>query len=334
MKYLKYKTKYQNLKTTLLQLGSGNDIAIIIAGDKTSVGYLINGQHHRVGFDTLKGAETVGQLKELIKKVIGSSLNILNFNSALKSNIPISNNDTIRAENNKLIYNNKSFNSILVQKTDVDELEKFCAIDDMMNMTQDRGKACPNKHIVQGSCSHPSFWESQSDYESKPNVLYWKEFVERILNYYNQVGVEPKPEGVEFILGATTNMSSTHPLKNSENGSNILKIYMNPFYKPENENENLDTKIIYIAKGFPLSGISNTDKLCIGLISRLSSLGPVHITNRICGSCFSSFYSLVHKYKFSYTVNPEQKISENDKQAINKKGHSISNCFTDVRMIK
>jgi hypothetical protein len=106
---------------------------------------------------------------------------------------------------------------------------------------------------------------------------------------------------------------------------------MNLNYPLTKESVNLDTKIIYIARGFPLSSISSTDKACIEHISRLSQLAPVHITNRICGSCFSSFYTLVHEYGFTYTVDPEQKITEDDRKIVNKSGMSISNCFSEKK---
>lgn len=341
-KYIKYKTKYENLKRNLKGNLRGGDTS-----SSTSSSFHMNGGGFTrfmpvvpspfrgnmpdskskpllVKTEELADVTNVGDLKKFIYSKTASHSQIVGINTLGSRGVYLKNDEPLSFENGKLMYKGKPAMGIMYEKFDHEQ--KKCSVPEMMNMTKQQSMGCPNRKLLDGSCSHPSFWESQSD---GCNIDWWGEFIGKLYESYSEEGVE-KPLGIEFVLGplekSISPIYSSHPLGNKE-PRKILKIYMNPYFRRD-EVYDIKGNVIILKRGFPLSAVGESNKKCLGFMVDLNKIAPVHITNKICGACFSSFFTLLHGKQITYSVSPEQGLNENDTREWTRRGTSVKNCFT------
>jgi hypothetical protein len=173
------------------------------------------------------------------------------------------------------------------------DMKEQCTIDEFMTGEKNLND-CNNKHLVEGSCGVPYFFKdgfTNINKESKNQLL-------KILEAAKILKVN-----IEFILGAIGQIEFVS--EKMEHG--WVSLYIDP--------ANVDNKQ-NIQIYFPLS---LKDKDLLDEIIEFAKHRKVHILNKMCGTCFPSFYYLVkNSDNISYNVNPDQGLNETDSPDIRK----------------
>ena len=182
------------------------------------------------------------------------------------------------------IKRNRVFIAQVETETDMKEQ---CTIDEFMTGKK-KMNDCNNKHLVEGSCGEPYFFKDgfeNINEESKIKLL-------KILEAAKILKVN-----IEFILGA----SKKNEFLSEKMEHGWISLYIDP--------ANVDNKK-NIRISFPLS---LKDKDLLDKIIEFAKHHKVHILNKMCGTCFPSFYYLVkNSDNISYNVNPDQGLNETD----------------------
>lgn len=193
--------------------------------------------------------------------------------------------------------------------------KKECTIDELMTLP-DYAEKCYNLNKVKGSCSHPSFQDSNRDL-----TLISKDFLLEILSLVERKLSDKKNVYLDLVLGATEfkysdfedNKNSVTVLINENHGINN-----NEILETMKKEENIIGKKYEFDLQFPLSFKYANSMSVLSEIIKLNSSGlDVRITNRICGTCFRSLWYLVGK-GIQYKVRPEQSLNDADTVAIRK----------------
>ena len=322
-KYLKYKNKYLSLKKIKGGASEWDKLSSSIAGFS---GKMIFVQHAAyIGYNDHVKFIMPAHLNTLIKKFkididkllteleedpIPESAQMLQ--KKIFSNMPKDINineqiDKIPDEHIKKIF------QILIEK------KTNCTVEQYMNLPSDEVFLCQNRQLVKGSCSEPGFFEKL---EAKPgkykslNDLF--SLVKDKMEYKDQLTI---------ILGA-----SKYPDEfNIKGDSRTLVLYitasivhksfitLDEAIKKLSEPEPIN--VLMISTEFPLEKPDNEILLIIKTLDEIKKSGKnVKIINKICGSCFRTFYHLVKKVGIDYEVSPYQGLDSADTPA-------IQNCF-------
>ena len=196
-----------------------------------------------------------------------------------------------------------------------------CTVDKFMDASFESKIKCINPQLVKGSCSYPGFFNSfnaNDDCTSHINIL---NIIKDKLEKGKSIGI---------ILGATKKFDAKYD----------INLYFNictasvetPECNSYKETDVILTELLTdeplksnyrILNYFPLNTNSNHMDL-LNLILELTNNYHIYLINKICGSCFRSFYYLTqHATKnFTYIVDPEQGLSSDDTPDIRK-------CFKD-----
>jgi len=199
-------------------------------------------------------------------------------------------------------------------------ITRKCTISELMGENKPDTIICNNPTTVTGSCSHPPFWGSNNDISVRAKT-YWNKFINKLYETIKGLPDSKKPNYIDFVIGGTELSEKKTEHINDEDETN-LTILVEPSYTDITNMEeftNYKNGIIYINESFPLSHNFTNSKSVLDNILKLHTQVPVRITNRICGSCFRSFYYLT-KIGIKYIVNPVQSVSVADTT-------SIKNCF-------
>jgi hypothetical protein len=200
---------------------------------------------------------------------------------------------------------------------------KLCTPEELMTLPN-YGTECKNVTKVVGSCGEPSFKEGK---KSKINDIE-KEKLLHIFNlFYGKV------EEIHIILGANPNFKSDFRIVKD----NYVCLFFDPngrddIYSDTTEKINFpQIKEFKFKLPFPLNFTDTNSKEILDKIIEIHNKGiNVYITNRICGTCFPSFYYLV-KNGIQYKVAPEQGLDDILKNSINPQDtEEIKDCFNPL----
>lgn len=236
---------------------------------------------------------------------------------------------------NKFVkYFTKNKNALMQQKGG-----DRCTIKEFMN--NENIENCENLSIVRGSCGDPTFINSQRNEGSKE--------LKEIFEYIQALMTKPTDEEVELaiILGASNPKEITNKAKNG------MTIYIEPTYmngdgqvRIYDEYSNIQSTngistddiniggIYYIGAYFPLNFQTETNKYILDIIIKISTNDKIKVSviNKICGTCFRSFWYLVNNSdgKIAYVVNPLQSADPYQKNDPYKPDNlMLLDCFKD-----
>ena len=119
-----------------------------------------------------------------------------------------------------------------------------------------------------------------------------------------------KPQYIDFIIGFTTDLKPGF-----ENTKDTLIILINNIMPTGSSNTklnkiekmtNFNNKKIFFYIDFPLSHNFPNSLEVINKLFELNDIVKIRITNKICGTCFRSFYYMVREKNIKYSIKPEQ----------------------------
>jgi hypothetical protein len=194
---------------------------------------------------------------------------------------------------------------IILNKMNI-KIKKHCTINEMMTLQEDINNICypENLNKVKGSCGHPSFIEEQkTENHNNDKIIELFDYISRLL---------PPDSTIGICVGA-----HTHPIRDKYNinlNFNLIDTYTNIETILDNikTNEKLE-KNYYIKNYFPTNQFGSNIKVLDKLLE-LTNKFKIYFTNKMCGSCFRSFWYLTKnaKQNFEYNVDPEQKLGKLD----------------------
>ena len=318
LKYLKYKNKYLNLKN---QIGGDHpNIDKFIINLKRVLGPLLNsGQKYFT--QTQFHISTLMMLCQLLTHELLYEItnlpqddNILEINPIIKKFKEI-----IEFSDETLIQSRLS----TCKGPAIEIINRLCNtkfvymhacdIDEFMRSDIDLSQ-CTNKELVRGSCGDPSFFNTVKGINTyNTEIIKILELIETKLE---------KDKTIAFIIG---------PVYKFETYGDINLYFnncKNEFYKNgipkcdkfreipdiivDISNNPLQTE--YKIKAFFPLNQTNTNKYVLDFIIYLTEKYKIILINKMCGSCFRSFYYLTNNCEknFTYIVNPEQSLSDDD----------------------
>jgi hypothetical protein len=187
-----------------------------------------------------------------------------------------------------------------------------CTVDDFMKFDKDRIEFCPNKKLVRGSCSVPGFFDKSSiDEYADINM---KKLFETVKTY-----MVDKSE-LKIVVGATED------LEMKESVSNGLILYITPIISfidindaiKKLNNRTIINNSLKINTEFPLGTSKPLTIEILDIIINIKKSGKiVRLINKMCGSCFRSFYYLKNN-GIIYEVNPDQGLTNDDTPQIRR----------------
>jgi hypothetical protein len=300
-KYLKYKNKYLRLK---LQNGGGTEWDKLTSVPLNFTIININGRHNSDHFVSL--------LKSLFRdKKINIDKLILELNE--ENTMPIfAKKILVILEKIALYYNNiiqkyidnihiENIKKILEKIVNLSDL-KECNVVDFMTKDMEFTMRCPNQSLVKGSCSQPDFFNKEVLAPKEGEYIKILELFERVKNYMIN-----KNELI-IVVGADKESEMT------EVTSDGIILYITPipqFMDIDVAIDNLkNNKVVNnklkINNYFPLGiGTSDIQKILDIIVSIKRDGKNVKLVNKICGTCFRSFYYLKNN-NISYVVDPAQ----------------------------
>lgn len=293
-KYLKYKSKYLNLKNLLRGGGKYTQIIKMVCQELTKKNkisdLILNNFLVKQDFKIEDYEEDLTKLKTVLKKETIIS------NSRTKKDITFE--DYLRLQNENISEDILNFFEI--------KQVKRCTIEELMTLTNFK-EECSLLTDVTGSCGDPTFIGTNSDITE----VYKNQWID-LLNL-----IDLKLDGlkyIDFVIGATEKNYSAFTDKEK-----ILTLCICPIASYEKfdvvitdikSKDSLLDKIYKIEFEFPLSHNFPNSKIVLKKIIDLHKKVPVRITNRMCGTCFRSMYYLVQN-GISYIVDPEQGLDKN-----------------------
>ena len=192
------------------------------------------------------------------------------------------------------------------------KIKKHCTINEMMTSQENIDIICYPEDLnkVIGSCGEPSFINQQK-VENEHN--------DKIIELFNYIiKLLPENSTIGICVGA---VESPIIDKNDINlNFNFNADYMNIETILDNiKTNNKLKKNYYIKKYFPTNQFGS-NKEVLDKILELTNKYKIYFTNKMCGSCFRSFWYLTKnaKQNFDYSVNPEQKLGVMDTQEIRR----------------
>jgi hypothetical protein len=170
---------------------------------------------------------------------------------------------------------------------------------------------CTNPQLVKGSCGDPKFFSEDSISGNSTDKL--ADLFEKV----SQTAVR----NVTIIIGAIYE-------KEYETGTtdNIV-IHISPatgFSSIDDAVTQIDkgNKTIKVKALFPLNVNTEANKKTIDIIINMSRTQNIILINKMCGSCFGSFWYLLNSARnFTYVVNPAQGTNSDDTDRIMKCFH-------------
>jgi hypothetical protein len=184
--------------------------------------------------------------------------------------------------------------------------ERLCTPEELMTLPN-HDTECKNVTKVVGSCSHPTFKQGKESIITDPE----KEQLLQIFSFFDE-----KVQEIHIILGATTNFKTDFKINND----NYVCLFFDPNSTGYTDTidkikfpENRDFKF---KLSFPLNFTDPNSKEVLDKLIEIKNKGKkIYLTNRMCGTCFPSFYYLV-KNGIEYKVAPEQGIDKEDTKEI------------------
>lgn len=193
--------------------------------------------------------------------------------------------------------------------------KRACSIEELMTLMNPE-ETCLQKNLskVKGSCSEPSFFYKQNDFsdDTKRKYIALFDAIEAKLL------VESNPKYFDLVLGSTTkNNSDFRDLENSYTLAITpiegFKYSIDDILSIITSTDSLKNKVHALKDSFPLHYNKRpNNKAILDRVIEMYQKGiKVRITNRVCGSCFPSFYYLV-KNGIEYLVSPEQGLHKDN----------------------
>lgn len=321
-KYLKYKEKYFNLKN---QHGSGTELVNI------ETNRIIRGLFGRTVdliFNSSRGMDPKVPRSEILSKF--NHLKKLYNDDVLLEELKILNYEELtvllKNENINLIKNflHDCVDKNIVNDTNIHDvigtgllklvnsdliLKKVCSSKELMTVPDPA--ICNNPTLVTGSCAVPSFFQSIH------NINYNNE---KIIEFFDLLSKNnTRHKNIVITLGSRMTIDGSSHInitfnEGREEGKE-LDYYIRKLRDGELQN------IYHINNYFPLN-TDGSNKDVLDKILAMTAHSKISIINKICGSCFRSFYYLVQNAttNFDYSVNPEQGLGIQDSA-------EIQNCF-------
>jgi hypothetical protein len=311
-KYKKYKQKYFELKNNLYAGGTELD-KLNNLDDKYS-----NGVDQIIDFQKKMNKFYAGPMTSLLDHIL-KKIDITNLESELKTDVPQDNrfikfiNKLFEKVTGTEIFTpfeyislfNQPYNNILTLIFNKSKY-KDCEVTDFMEFNKVRIMDCPNKKLVRGSCSDPGFFDESSIDEFEDINM---------LNLFESVNEYMKDKlQLKIVVGATQDSEM------KEYVSNGLILYITPadgFINISKAIEKLKKNEIInnslkIKDSFPLGTSKPLTIKILNIIININKSGKsVTLINKMCGSCFRSFYYL-KKNGITYEVNPAQGLNNDD----------------------
>jgi hypothetical protein len=311
-KYLKYKDKYSQLKK---QLGGSSELEKL----KQHLGFIytqIKSQMQQLDFiyrvlNQLKKIYNDNSLYcEILNKIKNKDISITNtelnkcknlvdfgiiFSQLITDNIiTVENVDTYIGKGLKLLLQQSGYFY-------EDYLCKKCSIDELMSR---RHNNCSNSKEVNGSCSWPSFRAAKSN-DCIIN--------QKLLNFFDLLMKKNTDNKELIIIVGSWKIDSTRTDSITVMITPITTFLYNLDDNIKFLTENSLQQIYKIRTEFPLT-IEPIDKIVLDKIIEMTEKIQVTLINRICGTCFPSFYYLVKNTtkNFTYEVTPEQGMTAAD----------------------
>jgi hypothetical protein len=328
-KYLKYKEKYLQLKN---QIGGDSEL------EKFKSSVVFRGLLSKT-VPSFPDMTFLNPLSSQFSRVNDSLY--AEITQKIKDNDPsISKEELLKNDNIKLFYNfmkkvtgygysenpsfehyiGKGFLLLFNQLESGIVMKKSCSVHEFM--TLEDISICNNPMLVHGSCSWPEFNKTISDINSNND---------KIIELFDLIIAKISPDtDINIIIGSIIDEGSEQ--------INILFLpkggYMSmhyPDHSPKNyhsidyhltdiKTNPILSEVYTIDNTFPLN-TNGTNKDVLDKILEITKSRKVNFYNKMCGTCFRSMYYLVHNAtsNFTYTVNPEQKLSDvNDTADIRK----------------
>ncbi|AYV82499.1 MAG: hypothetical protein Hyperionvirus1_78 [Hyperionvirus sp.] len=317
-KYLKYKRKYQIAK--LLHQKGGDTFTALMARTKEGIkGFPTNNAPLGYFVSTLDTANWNGTLDLTNNEHTDSLWDMGQF---LQEKVPTTKLDYVKTKIAAIPKNiktdvggNEILEAIFGEGTVV---RKTCSVDELMSFVPAKlNNVCENLTKVSGSCGTPSYLDSIKSDISEGDQ---KSFLELFSAIRTKLG-GIKPEKLILDIGATSEGAPAA-------GGNLVLRFIpgNPqaekigaIIDQINTADNLKGKTYWIDQFFPLDNTKERAATVINSIKDLMTVIPVVIYNRICGTCFRSFYYLA-KYGAEYSFQGAQGKGVQDTD-------EILNCF-------
>jgi hypothetical protein len=164
--------------------------------------------------------------------------------------------------------------------------ERLCTPDELMTLPN-HDTQCKNVTKVKGSCGDPSF-----DMGKKLIITYpEKEQLLQIFNFFHE-----KVNDIHIILGVTTNFKTNFEIKNDK----FVCLFFDPNGRDDIYSDTIDkikfpeNRDFKFKLSFPLNFTDPNSKEVLDKIIEIKNKGKkIYLTNRMCGTCFPSFYYLV-----------------------------------------
>lgn len=194
---------------------------------------------------------------------------------------------------------------IILNKMNI-KIKKHCTINEMMTLQEDINNICYPEDLnkVKGSCGHPSFIEEQKiENNNNDKIIELFDYIIRLLPENSTIGIcvgaVEKPIIDKNNINLNFNFNADY--------TNIETILDNI-----KTNNKLETNY-YIKNYFPTNQFGSNIKVLDKLLE-LTNKFKIYFTNKMCGSCFRSFWYLTKnaKQNFEYNVDPEQKLGNSD----------------------
>jgi hypothetical protein len=200
------------------------------------------------------------------------------------------------------------------------KIKKHCTINEMMTLQEDINNICYPEDLnrVKGSCGYPSFIDEQKiENDNNDKIIELFDYISRLLPENSTIGIcvgaVQNPIRDKYNINLNFNLNATY--------TNIETILDNIKTNLDNIKTNLDNiktnekleKNYYIKNYFPTNQFGSNIKVLDKLLE-LTNKFKIYFTNKMCGSCFRSFWYLTKnaKQNFEYNVDPEQTLGVQD----------------------
>ncbi|AYV82718.1 MAG: hypothetical protein Hyperionvirus2_86 [Hyperionvirus sp.] len=324
-KYQKYKQKYLKAKSN--QIG-GNNFSILVryidayyGSNRTPLPSNIEmlarilGDINKRGELDLDNPEQVNVLKGLGERLTDGPVGLSNH---FKSKVLEGNKD----QNQK--YDGGKILAAMFPEGEAKPIfTKRCSVEELMNLTHtELEKICVNHTDVFGSCGWPSYMESIKEGDISEGTK--NSLIGLFTAVKNKLAaVKIKPEKMILDIGAWHESAFGGDNLNLRfmpdmAGSKPIEAVIEEINKADNLNQTYDIKI-----HFPLDNTKSREGEVINFIRDMMKEIRVFIINRICGTCFRSFYYLV-KHGAEYKMGAAQGRSPVDTD-------EILSCFKNDR---
>lgn len=203
-----------------------------------------------------------------------------------------------------------------------------CSVGQWMNLTEEELKLCNNSTLVYGSCGDPSFMHTIEGNGTPELGNLFQKLLDTTTDNQKLAIVVGAILPTEFNVNGYTTVVYIDPSYLPQDNSNF-RIYDNNTNIKSSNSIELDNvtmgegKIYYIGAYFPLNIQGEININIINKIMELQNKIHIGFYNKMCGTCFRSFWYIINYGKnITYYLSPAQGTDVTDHGG-------IVDCFKD-----